>query len=437
MKYRIYIAVLSFLFVFSTAHYIFGATADSVRQQIDGINAQIQALDREIQQYQSQISQTAEEGNTLANLIKELTLTRSKLLKELEQTTKKITATSLAINGLDKDIDSREKSIELGEQAISQLIRNLNQKDGVTVTEKLFSKESLSETSLEYNSILSLNKEVRDRILEIRQEKNELSLTKDKKETEQKNLSLLKKSLSDKKLAVDISKKEKDTLLKETKNKESNYKKLLAESQKRRDAFEKDLQNYEAQLKFILNPKLLPKDGSSVLSWPLDNVYITQLFGKTISSKRLYTSGSHSGVDFRASIGTPVKAMADGTVIGTGDTDIYCKGASFGKWVFIKYDNGLSSTYGHLSVISSNAGQKVSRGDIVALSGNTGHSTGPHLHVTVYASEGADVKTIPSLSCNGKTFTMPIAPVNAYLDPMLYLPSYTSSMLKSSGEKRD
>jgi murein DD-endopeptidase MepM/ murein hydrolase activator NlpD len=437
MKHRIYIAVLSFILLFSGSHYIFGATADGLKEQINNINAQIQALDREIQQYQNQISQTTEEGNTLASLIKELTLTRSKLLKELDQTQKKITATNLAINGLDQDIDSREKSIELGEKAISQLIRNLNQTDGASVTEKLFSKKSLSETSLEYNSILTLNKEVRDRILEIKKQKNELSLTKNKKEVEQKNLSLLKKSLTNKKLAVDISKKEKDTLLKETKNKESNYKKLLAESQKRRDVFEKDLQNYEAQLKFILNPKLLPKDGSAVLDWPLDSVFITQLFGKTVSSKRLYTSGSHSGVDFRASIGTPVKAMASGTVIGTGDTDVYCKGASFGKWVFIKYDNGLSSTFGHLSVISSSAGQKVNAGDVVALSGNTGHSTGPHLHVTVYASEGADVKTIPSLSCNGKTFTMPIAPVNAYLDPMLYLPSYTPSMVKSSGEKRD
>ena len=122
--------------------------------------------------------------------------------------------------------------------------------------------------------------------------------------------------------------------------------------------------------------------------------------------------------------------MGSGTVIGTGDTDIYCKGASFGKWVFIKYDNGLSSTFGHLSVISSTAGQKVKTGDVVGLSGNTGHSTGPHLHVTVYASQGSDVKTVPSLSCNGKTFIMPIAPVNAYLDPMLYLPKISSNMVK-------
>jgi murein DD-endopeptidase MepM/ murein hydrolase activator NlpD len=176
---------------------------------------------------------------------------------------------------------------------------------------------------------------------------------------------------------------------------------------------------------FILDPNTLP--GSGVLSWPLENVFVTQLFGKTSASKRLYASGSHSGVDFRASVGTPVLAMADGVVSGVGDTDTTCPGASFGKWIFIKYNNGLASAYGHLSLSKVNVGQKVSRGEVVGYSGNTGHTTGPHLHVTVYAKVAAEVKTLPSKSCVGKTLTQPIAPVNAYLDPMYYLPAYKSN----------
>ncbi|MBP6908661.1 MAG: M23 family metallopeptidase, partial [Candidatus Pacebacteria bacterium] len=120
-----------------------------------------------------------------------------------------------------------------------------------------------------------------------------------------------------------------------------------------------------------------------------------------------------------------------GTVLGTGDTDIACKGASFGKWVFIKYDNGLSSTYGHLSVISAKNGDRVEAGDVVGLSGNTGSSTGPHLHVAVYASEGVNVATVPSKSCGGKVFTQPIAALSAYLDPALYLPPITKNMVKN------
>lgn len=414
---------------------IFAATAETVQVQINDINSQIQALDREISQYQNQITETSGQARTLGNLIKELTLTRDKLLKETKQTEKKISATSLIIGTLNDTITEEQQSINTSKEILRKVFRDLNQQDSVEIIEKLLSQNTLTDASREYNNLISVNENVRSHINALMEEQKALTLSKQKKETEQKNLTSLKKTLNQKKLAVDATKKEKDVLLFETKNKESNYKKLLADSEKKRDAFEKDLQNYEAQLKFILNPKLLPIAGSGILSWPLDTIFVTQLFGKTVSSKRLYVSGSHSGVDFRASVGTPVKSMGNGTVIGTGDTDQYCKGASFGKWVFIKYDNGLSSTFGHLSVIQATTGQKVTTGDIVGLSGNTGHSTGPHLHVTVYASQGADVKTLPSLSCSGKTFIMPIAPTNAYLDPMLYLPQLESSKVKDTAVK--
>jgi murein DD-endopeptidase MepM/ murein hydrolase activator NlpD len=165
-------------------------------------------------------------------------------------------------------------------------------------------------------------------------------------------------------------------------------------------------------------------------------VLITQRFGKTVDAKRLYVSGSHSGVDFRASVGTPVYAVADGVVEGTGDTDQTCYKASFGKWVFIRHNNGLSTAYGHLSLIKVSEGARVKKGDLIAYSGNTGHSTGPHLHLTVYASygvdggEGARVTERPSEACKGAVYRMPLAPTNAYLDPLLYLPSATTSMFK-------
>ena len=65
-------------------------TKESLNSKISDITKQIEALDREISQYQNQITQTSEEAKTLSNLIKELSLTRSKLLKEEQQTEKKI-----------------------------------------------------------------------------------------------------------------------------------------------------------------------------------------------------------------------------------------------------------------------------------------------------------------------------------------------------------
>jgi murein DD-endopeptidase MepM/ murein hydrolase activator NlpD len=106
------------------------------------------------------------------------------------------------------------------------------------------------------------------------------------------------------------------------------------------------------------------------------------------------------------------------------DTDATCYGASFGKFVFIQYNNGLSSTFGHLSLIKAYEGQNVKRGDIVGYSGNTGHSTGPHLHVSLYASQAAKMASKASAACDGRVYRLPVASINAYLDVLSYLPPY-------------
>lgn len=412
MKGFIFVIVM-FLMWILLPQGIYATTAETVNRQISDINAQIQALDKEIAQYQQQVTQTSSEAKTLANLVKELTLTRNKLLTETKVTEKKINATNLVIGEINNTISEEQQSINNSKEVLGKIFRDLYQQDSYSLIQKLLSEENLIEASRKYNDLLSINESVTGHVETLEEQKKLLLKSKEERELEQKKLNDLKTILQQKKLVVDITKKDKDALLNETKNKELNYRKLLADREKQKDAFEKSLQEYEAQLKFILNPKSLPSKGA--LAWPLDSVRVTSSFGTRWGR-------FHYGTDFRASVGTPVKAMAGGVVLGTGDTDLSCKGASFGKWIFIKYNNGLSSTYGHLSAISANVGQVVAAGDIVGLSGNTGSSTGPHLHVGVYASDGVNVDTVPSKSCNGKIFTQPIAALSAYLDPMLYLP---------------
>jgi murein DD-endopeptidase MepM/ murein hydrolase activator NlpD len=411
------------------AHQVSALTAEQVRQQIEDTNNQIETLDKEIKQYQSQIAQTSEQADSLAKIIKELTLTRSKLVAERTQIQKKITATGLVIETLSDNIKDKESSIAISKKSLSKMIRDLNQNDDVPIIERLLSVDNFSDFSREYNDLLSLNQKIRDNIIDVSLKKEELLTTKTQKEGEKQNLTLLKNDLVQKEQVVAITQKGKDTLLNQTKSQEAAYQKLLAERQQIKDTFEKSLEEYEAQLKFILNPNILPKAGSGVLSFPLDYILVTSPYGPR-------WGGFHYGIDFRASVGTSVKAMAGGVVEGIGNTDVACQGASFGNWVFIKYNNGLSSTFGHLSLITAKTGQVVKTGDVVGLSGGTkgvfgsGSSTGPHLHVSVYASTGVKVDTVPSKSCNGKIFTQPIAALNAYLDLALYLPKITSAMIK-------
>ena len=134
----------------------------------------------------------------------------------------------------------------------------------------------------------------------------------------------------------------------------------------------------------------------------------------------------HNGIDFGASIGTPIKAAGDGVILGTGNTDTTRGCYSFGKWVLIKHNNGLDTIYGHLSKISVLQGQNVSAGDVIGYSGETGYATGPHLHFGVYVSAATQIMklgdaTKTSTPCAG--VSMPVAPLSGYLNPLNYMPA--------------
>ena len=86
----------------------------------------------------------------------------------------------------------------------------------------------------------------------------------------------------------------------------------------------------------------------------------------------------HNGVDFTVPEGSRIFATADGTV-----TEATRRSSTSGLTVTIDHGNGYQTRYGHLSEISVKKGQKVNRGDIIALSGNSGLSLAPHLHYEV------------------------------------------------------
>jgi murein DD-endopeptidase MepM/ murein hydrolase activator NlpD len=109
--------------------------------------------------------------------------------------------------------------------------------------------------------------------------------------------------------------------------------------------------------------------GSSGLIWPVDGP-ITSGFGTR-------WGGFHEGVDISVPEGTPIRAAASGSVVIAGWV------GGYGNYTCIDHGGGLSTCYGHQSSIAVSVGQSVSQAQIIGYSGNTGHSTGPHLHFEV------------------------------------------------------
>lgn len=122
----------------------------------------------------------------------------------------------------------------------------------------------------------------------------------------------------------------------------------------------------------ILRAETMPSRWGLPLVRPVSGP-VTSPYGaeRTFNGK---TRSCHSGTDFRASPGTPVLAVAGGTVVLTGDRYFS------GETVFVDHGGGRVSLYGHLRKISVRQGQKVEPGEVLGFSGATGRVTGPHLH---------------------------------------------------------
>ncbi|WP_037356532.1 M23 family metallopeptidase [Amycolatopsis orientalis] len=104
---------------------------------------------------------------------------------------------------------------------------------------------------------------------------------------------------------------------------------------------------------------------------------------------------SHLGIDIANSIGTPIYAASDGTVIQAGPA------SGFGLWVRIQLDDGTIQVYGHMNSFSVREGQKVKCGEQIAEIGNRGESTGPHLHFEVWQDGTKKIDPRPWLAARG------------------------------------
>lgn len=426
MKKSLVVTIISASLVavmFASAPLTKGATIDELKQKINATAQAQKDLEAEIAKYREELNRTVSEANGLKSTIQVLDLSVKKIGTDLKVTESKIDQTNYTIQKLALDIAFKERSIDRSRQALADAVRGMEMNDENSAIETLLMNKDLSAFWNETETLAQFQTKVNEHVAALKTMRDELRGYKMETEVKKNDLVGLKTQLADQKTAVETNKQEKDRLLKETKNQEAAYRRIIADKEAKKKAFEAELLEFESQLKIAIDPKSVPNAKKGVLSWPTDKVIITQYFGNTAFAQahsKLYNGKGHSGIDLGVPIGTPIKAALSGTVEGTGNTDAVCPGASYGKWVFVRHPNGLATLYAHLSSIKVSEGQSVTTGETVGLSGVTGYATGPHLHFTVFASQGVKILSRKSASCGG-TYVMPVADLRAYLNPLDYL----------------
>ena len=401
------------LFAFTTL----AQTNDEIQEQIDASTREIQRLKAEIAELEKSLSDTSKQRQSLQTAINGLNLNIQKLSKSISLTQAEVSQKDKEIYSIAGTIESTTEQIARSQAQVANSLRELDDLSSQPMVIKILGGGTLSTLFDEATTLEAVRLDLQQHIYKLSGLKVDLEEDKTSAETKKQELTRLTSRLGQEKQGLDVVKQEQTKLLNDTKSQEAAYQAQIAQKRAEQAAFEAAIFDLASRLQST-DAASIPAPRNGILQWPMNDVFVTQQFGKTVDSVRLYASGSHDGVDFRAQTGTAIKSALDGTVIEVNHGAVqYCQ---YGKWVLVRHGNGLTTLYAHLSRIDVSKGDSVATGQVLGYSGNTGYATGPHLHLTVYASAAVALKQYTCKS--GYTVTVPIAPLNAYLNPLSYLP---------------
>ena len=285
--------------------------------------------------------------------------------KEIDELNDEISSTQEEITKTEDDLEAKKLEVEERQEGIDSRIRAMYKNGTVGFLDIIFSSNSVSDflSNVEMiEHIYSYDKEILNQLEadyeEIEGIKADLEISKGKLDREMAVAESKKEELQESKKSLED---QIDQLNEDAKGLNSEISKLQAEAQKKID---------EAINGGASDP------SSQGMIWPTTTRWITSYYGYRIHPVLGY-SKFHSGIDIGVGTGNPVYSVKSGVVI----LSQYYYG--YGNAVIVDHGNGLSTLYAHLNTLKVSKGQWVNQGQVIATSGNTGISTGPHLHFEV------------------------------------------------------
>ena len=345
-----------------------------IQSEIDSLSARMANISNEQKVLKDKINQAHSTAKTLSVEISDLNYEIALIDEQIIVTDELIAQYEALLTEQENEIAGLEVKIENEKRILDQMIRLSFEYSGTgSANEFIFSAEDLGDL-LSRIDLLGYHLAYNDRVIEnYSTSLKALEDTKKSYESAKETLSKYRdeqaariEELEGKKAEVESKK---SRVLADAKE----YEKDLAEKQKFVNELDSEIKELAA---------MLAKDDKTTytgtFTFPLPaNVYrITSYYGNRkdpFTGKTAY----HSGYDFACAKGTKIYAADSGTVV------IAKWNGGYGNCVTINHGGGIMTLYGHCSELLVTAGQKVSRGDVIAKVGSTGRSTGNHLHFEV------------------------------------------------------
>lgn len=329
-------------------------------RELEELNQKLEAIDADIDANRTLQNQTNQKINTVQNSIKTLE-------GEITQLNTEIDNTEIAIDEKTKELAEAEEKIGEKNELLNERLRVMYKTGTIGYVEVLFGAEDFTDLLSRIDMIQMI----------VVHDQNLISFLKEQRDiVATKKLEL--EEIQEQLLALIDTKMKKQDELTVALNNLIAYKQDLKNDESAMIELEKATQNDADKITdLIKNLKLAATYVGGEMMWPVPGKYsISSYFGNRLHPiSKEYTM--HTGIDIESPRKTPFVAAQTGTVVFANWF------AGYGKAIIIDHGGGYTTLYGHLDVISVNVGDVVKKGEVIGQTGNTGYSTGPHLHFEV------------------------------------------------------
>lgn len=380
------------MLVFSTAFTAQARSSSELNKELDKINEDIEEAEKELDSLDSQVADKQEYVNTLMKKVdlledklENLENSRDALQDEIDAVQKRIDETQAKIETAEKEIEAKEKEFDGVYEEYCQRLRAMYISGNVSMLEVLLESGDISSILTRAEMVKSVSEQdsatlddLMTKMEEINKEREELAQDKIQLGEDKNSLNSRKQQLQESINEYNASKQELDAEVEECNAAIRALDDKKSEIKETKETNEARKRQLEAEINSALSSSS-NKPGSDNYNPGTGQLAYPTSYRQISAGYPNYSNGSyHGGVDWPCPSGTAVHA-ADSGVVVIAKRLTY----SYGQYILIDHGNGLSTLYAHNSSLVVGVGDKVSKGQIIAYSGESGNATGPHVHFEV------------------------------------------------------
>lgn len=398
------------IFYFFTLTCVAEENEDAKEDAIEDRYDELEDLEKKEKKYRDILNLKQKEKEIISAQITKIETENEKVEATIKDNEQEITHLSAEIERMKNEVLQKERHIILQKKLLEKFLRERYQDFNKETAHFTFLNIGNTSTAMRKERLTQASQKIGEYVKRIHTEQESLKEDQINLEKKAQRIQDAKYELEQRSNHLESSKNYKHVLAAEVAVDENKYQEKLSKVLQEQLAIQQEINELSAGHTGDFSLADLPSKKEADFDLPVDDPYVvTQGYGKTSFSSH-YKGGLHNGIDYVAQGNTSIRSVAKGKIKATGDMGRY----GYGKWVAVDHGNGLTTLYGHFSSVKVSKGEKIDKGDNLGKMGNTGFSTGPHLHFSVFASETFEIVESSSV----KNIFIP---TGATVNPNIYL----------------